>query len=324
LLPRFSAPGGVSDPAPDDWSARLAGVFGEFAAAFPQFYDPVSDDTPDDAKVASIVWSAFPASLEGSDEERLKSADGSRGVQDEYCEWTIEKNDVGKITRVTFTTEVPEYWEHLFENDRDELVELYQQLVDPEIDPAGLEQDGAYLPANQWNSSTQGRPAHLIQGSNSLGAAVKLAAEATILRMEDNGDPISDRMRLVECGGLGSPLRNSDPQIASAVNSAAASGAEITLSDPAGLYIDGLTTGGMATPDGANPADYWTIERGDPQHVVRAAYEVPEDRGYVVGDITIGGQPIDFGGQLAQRVRISLEATVKPGSHEPERQRCVS
>jgi hypothetical protein len=323
ILSRFSTPGNVADPDPDAWSATVARIFARARPGFPQFYDPTVTDTPAEAEVANVIWPAFPASLRGGPRERLEIADEHRGAQDEYCEWAVERNENGDIVRATFTTEVPEYFKHLFETDRDALLSLYQELIGPEVQAADLEEDGAYVPDNKWNRSTTRRPAHLIQGSNNLGAAVTLAAEATILRERD-GVPVTGRQDLVLCGGLGEPLRNSDPQIASAVNDAAASGAEITLKDPVGLYIDGLITGEMETPDGEDPRAFWKIERGDAAHTLRASYAVPEeeDRGYVVGQIKIGGQPIEFGGQLALRVRVRLDAVVKPAAHQPERQPC--
>ena len=241
---------------------------------------------------------------------------------DEYCEWAVERNRSGKITRLTFTTEVPEYFEHLFKHDRARLLDIYQTFVSPNVKAADLVRNGRYRRANKWNATTKGRPAHLIQGSNNLGAAVTLAAQSTVLRKE-NGQPVITKQRLVECGALGNPFRNSDPQIASVLNDAARAGDEVTLADPAGLYLDGLITGGMATPDGANPGSFWKVERGKPGHAVRAAYEVPKARGYVVGDIKIGGAPIEWGGQLAGRVRIRIDALVKPGSHSPKPQPCV-
>jgi hypothetical protein len=322
-LPRFSTPGHVEDGNPDAWSATVATEFAAFASAFPQFYDPTETDTPTDAESASVIWSAFPGRLVGQPGS-FERADGSREEQDEYCEWAVERNDEDKITRITFTTEVPEYFQHLFETDPDGLLNLYRDLIGPEVEPVGLEQDGRYLVENEWNRSTTGRPAHLIQGSNSLGAAVRLAAEATVLREQD-GVPVTGNEQLVVCGGLGNPRRNSDPSIAAAVNNAAASGAEITLKDPPGLYIDGLITGAMVAPDGTDPGEFWRSERGTGGHTVRATYEVPEaaNRDYVVGDITIGGQPIRFGAQLAVRVRVRLDALIKPGTHQPERQPCV-
>jgi hypothetical protein len=324
ILQRFSPPGNVPDSDPQAWSDDVQAIYAPSVKRFPQFYDPTETDTPGDAQVAPVVWPAFPGSLRGSAQERLKIGDENRGAQDEYCEWCIERGGPDdKITRITFTTEVPEFYRHLFETDRAGLLDLYRELIGPQVKAKDLEENGAYLERNKWNDSTEGRPAHLIQTSNHLPAAVQLAAEATILRKR-KGKPVTGKQELVECGGLGEPLRNSDPQIASAVNNAAASGAEITLQDPVGLYLDGLITGGMATPDGADPSEFWKIERGDAGHAVRAAYEVPKDdgRGYVVGDITIEGRPIERGGQLAFRVRVRLDALVKPGDHHPVRKPC--
>jgi hypothetical protein len=326
ILTEFSTPANLTDSHAQAWSSDVKETFAAFAGRFPQFYDPTQSDTPEDATVATVIWPAFPGNLRGGFRQRLEQADAERDVQSEYCEWGVEKNGAGKITRVTFTTEVPEYWRHLFERDRDGLLALYEQLVGEEPDPARLtDERGSYLAANEWNNSTTGRPAHLMQESNSLVAAVRLAAEATILR-EDNGVPVTGNEELVACGGLGDPARNSDPSIAATVNNAAASGNEITLNNPPGLYIDGLITGGMATPDDADPSAFWTVERGDAAHTVRAVYEVPEDQGrdYVVGDVTIDGQPIEFGAQLAIRVRVRVEAVVKPGNHRPQPQPCIS
>jgi hypothetical protein len=322
ILPRFSTPGNVADSDPDAWSADVSDIFSR-AEGFPQFYDPTTTDTPADATIASVVWPAFPGSLRGSTKERLEIADHERGAQDEYCEWALERNAAGAIARITFTTEVPEYFDHLFATDRDGLLALYHDLIGPEVKAKDLQEKGAYLRANKWNTSTEGRPAHLNQISNNLEAAVQLAATATVLRKR-NGKLVTGKQELVECGKLGEPLRNSDPQIASAVNNAAALGAEITLSNPAGLYIDGLITGGMETPDGEDPAAFWTVERGDAKHALRASYEVPEAQGggYVVGDITIDGRPIDHAGQLAVRVRIRLDAVIKPGTHQPSPKPC--
>jgi hypothetical protein len=322
LLRRFRTPGKVADGDRAAWSAGVKGLVSQFDRAFPQFYDPTVQDTPDDVDPSSILWSAFPASLRVAAAKRLETADGNRRHMDEYCEWAVERNRGGKITRITFTTEVPEYFEHLFANDRARLLDIYQTLVSPKVKAADLERNGRYVRANKWNQTTRGRPAHLIQASNTLGAAVQLAAEATIPR-RDGGVPVTGKQELVECGGLGNPFRNSDPQIASIVNMAARDGAEVTLADPVGLYLDGLITGGMTTPDGANPLSFWKVERGRAGHAVRAAYEVPKAHKYAVGDIRVGGRRIEWGGQVALRVRVRIDALVKPGNHRPQPQPCV-
>src|SRR5687767_3935105 len=228
----------------------------------------------------AISWIAFPATLlEGatSQEQRWAAADASRTVQDEYCEWAVERDDDDVLTRITFTTEVPEYFAHLAARDEQQLLATYRELVGPHVELDDLLDGGRYRPDNVHNDSTQGRPAHLMQETNTLGAAVVLAAQATVLRHDTTGEPVTSAMALVRCGRLGEPRRNSDPQIAAAVNDAAATGAEISLQDPLGLYLDRLLIGGLERPDGGDPAEFWTIERGTAQHALRASYAVPPE-----------------------------------------------
>jgi hypothetical protein len=79
----------------------------------------------------------------------------------------------------------------------------------------------------------------------------------------------------------------------------------------------------MRTPDGADPAGFWTVERGSPGHALRASYAVPAGRGYRVGDVEVDGRPIRFGAQLADRVSVRLTALVRPADHRPPRLPCV-
>ncbi len=44
------------------------------------------------------------------------------------------------------------------------------------------------------------------------------------------------------------------------------------------------------------------------ERIVRASYEVPEELGFSVSDIRIGGRPIEFGAQLADLVQVRLTA----------------
>lgn len=325
-LERFDTPGRIRDL--DDaglgaWSQAVHGIFASYVDEHPQFLDPTAVDLADGAAEVPITWSAFPARLlrdATSDEQRWAQADESRELQDEYCEWSVERDDEGVITRVTFTSEVPEYWEHVAGQDRQKLLELYRTIVDADTAEDEVFADGAYQRINARNAVTGGRVAHMIQGSNTLGAAVDLVARATILRERD-GKLQTDPQSLVRCGGLGNPFRNSDPQVAAAVNNAAAAGDEVTFADPPGLYIDRLLTAGMVCPDGANPAEFWHIERGDAEHAVRAAFEV-RDRRYRVGEIRIGERAIEFGAQLADRVHVRATAAIAPADHKPERRPC--
>jgi hypothetical protein len=324
-LARFSTPANLPDANPGAWSGRVRGLHAPYLdGSLPQFYDPTQKNTPAAAAQPMVSWIAFPATLRAaipSQRERWKIADANRHLQDEYCEWAVTHNAARKITRVTFTTEIPEYWEHLFETAPGRLLRLYRKLVDPRVEPAHLRnRDGSYKRENRWNRGA--RLAHLIGGPNNLAAAVDLVARATVQRIDDDGRPVTNQQELVRCSGLGEPLRNSDPQIASAVNVAAGQGDEIAFADPPGLHLGRPLTAGMVTPDGADAARFWKIERGDAEHTLRARFEVPEQRGYVVGDIEIGGRPIKFGAQIADRVQVWVKVVVKPGDHRPEPRRC--
>lgn len=328
VLERFAPPGNLTELNDDDaeaWHETVKNMFGRLTGDFPQLYDPTIADTPDDHRRVDIEWVAFPARLlpeTSTDEERWAMADEDRRQQDEYCEWSVLRDDDGKITRVTFTSEVREYYNHLAVSDPDQLVALYQELVSPDVtlDDLLLEQ-GPYSSANDWNFSTDGAIAHLAQENNNLWAAVSLVAEATIPRHDERG-PITTKGVLAHCAGLGDPSRNSDPQIAAKVNGAARAGNEVTLADPVGLYLDGIATTGMKTPDDADPADFWIVERGTEEHTLRARFEVPDDLDYDVGDITLNGRPINFGAQLADRVTVRITGVVKPGNHRPDSQPC--
>jgi hypothetical protein len=328
ILERFAAPGNLAEPTDDDaqaWSDRVSAILASYTGEHPQFYDPTQAETPHTAQVAQVVWPAFPARLLNqatSQEQRWALADSDRMEQDEYCEWSVERDDDGKVVRVTFTSEVPEHWEHMARRDKDRVIGLYREFVDPNVGEADLFHGDRYLLENDHNNSTVGRLAHLIQGNNNLVAAIDLVARATILRETANGDPVTHKQALVACAKLGDPFRNSDPNIAAAVNDAARSGAEIALADPPGLYLDGIETAGFRTPDGTDAVTFWTIERGTPEHTVRASFAVPEGLDYKVGDIEFNGRKIRFGAQLADRVRVRVGVIVKPAGHQPQPQPC--
>jgi hypothetical protein len=332
-LKQFAAPARLAEPNEADgaaWSDVVRDMLAQFAAEFPQFYDPTAADTPADAIVARIGWPAFPAPLlRGATTEtgRWETAD-DRDQQVEYCEWSVERDSDGTINRVTFSTEVPEFWEHVANRDPERLLAMYRELVDGRVEEKDLFDSGKYVPRNKWNTTAEGRLAHLVQKNNTLGAAARLAAEATVQRVDSGGRRVSDQQILVRCAGLGDEFRNSDPRIAAAVNDAAATGAEITLQDPIGLYLHEIRTTGMVTPerdtDRADPAAFWTIERGDIDHAVRASFAVPPELGFAVGDIKLDGRPIQFGAQLADRVTVRLTALVKPAAHEPRVEGCVT
>lgn len=340
-LPRFSLPPitpeqasgaslerELSQARADAWHNKVTDAFAEFPSSdFPQLYNPTEIDIPADAQPAEPTWAAFPARLaKGNvpDEVRWRLADEKRSEQDEYCEWSITKDPATeKLMRVIFTCELPEYFDQVAE-DEGLLVAIYQKFVDDSVAPDELQlPNGKYKRANQWNdSSTDGNIMHLIQTNNKLSAAVALVAEATIVR-ERNGVPVTDRATLFECSSaaLGDPDRNSDPQIAERINKLAREHKRVTFADPVGLYIDELVEAGIEFPGGLGLADCWHIERGDPDHILRARFELPD--GQPIEDVNINGRPVTRGAQIADRVMVRITALADAvGTTQPLVRQC--
>lgn len=276
---------------------------------------------------------------------------GARGWQDEYCEWSVTRRPSdNKITKVTFTCENREYWQALWLIDRDQVLKLYRQLVSPDVQLADLEgktdpQTGlpSYNYSNKWNNSTKSGAVHLISRPNTLGAQVELAAAATIVR-ECHGDVVTDQNQLIQCSRYGQLGRNSDPLIGIEVNNLVRSNPpnpnketfKVTLKDPVGLYIQEPVFGNrwelpVEAPGNARPSDYWKIIRGhrrtaanEPDFILRAVYEVPEDQGFCVGDIRIDRRPIQYGSQITETFQIALSAIAIETTEPPQKPRpCI-
>jgi hypothetical protein len=314
LLAAFDPPGFVDDltaPQKKKWSNYISKrIDKEMAdATGHHFYNPTKKDTAADVQTAEISWTAFPrivAAQSPSDKARWQTADGSRDAQDEYCEWSVTRDPASnKITRVTFTCEAPEYWEFLAKQNPTKVVSLYKELISPQVKKQDLFPNGAYKKRNKWNNSTTRGAMHLIQEANSLEAEINIAVSSTIIR-KINGTVLTGEQELIACGGYGHEERNSDPHIGAAVNQLARQKADVCIANPVALYIRDLATVGWQTPDRSDPKQYWKILRGNANHAVRTVYEVPAAKGFVVGDITINGQPIAFGAQIADFILIKV------------------
>ena len=144
--------------------------------------------------------------------------------------------------------------------------------------------------------------------------------------------------QLVACGGYGGVNRMSDPTIGFLVNSAARSGKFVALRNPIGLYISHIDPDAFALKDGETERpitdikNYFTPLRPRPEQVtdmiVRARFRVPdgvqvEGRQATVSDVTANGEPIAFGGQIADHVILRLFAHTAPGAPEQPLTRCV-
>lgn len=323
ITERFTPPSNLTDfteTQKDKWHQMISNLFDRaiegdketpHASPRSQFFNPSKMEAAVDLTNKVISWSGFPKKVQlrnPNDKDRWAAADADRHVQDEYCEWSVfRRAEDDKIVRVTFTCESPEYWRFLAREEPEKLLELYQTYISKEVKKEDLFKNGSYNPQNKWNRDTHKGAMHLIQENNSLGAEIELAAGASMVR-KDGERIISEQQELIDWGAYGDPDRNSDPFIGAEVNALTRAGAMISLKDPVGLYFDfdEFDTTGWETPDQSDPADYWKIERGDRDTPVRIVYEVPSDRGFTVGDITINGRKIKYGAQIADFVRIKL------------------
>jgi hypothetical protein len=311
-IDKFSAPGNLKDftpPLAASWSTKISGFLDREVAGLmanpglqPQFYNASKLDVSSDP--APISWPGFPQIIElqfGDNITQMFTQAEKRDNQDEYLEWAIVVEG-GKITRVMFTCEGPEYWEHLAK-DKTLLLKVYSDIVGRQVAASEiLSSTDKYLPRNPLNLK---HAIHLIQVNNTLTAEINIAAQATIIRKQGTTDPIEDANDLINCSGFGQAERHSDPHIGDVVNGVARQGRSITLQDPIGLYIASLPHPtndlGIKKPGGGTVGmDYWKAQtRGDSNHILRAVFEAPAGQP-AVGDLEIGGQKITFGGQIVK------------------------
>lgn len=265
----------------------------------------------------------------------------------EYCEWHVVRDpNTAAIRRITFTSEPPEYWQALFGDviqtpkpgstfqfstgdKHAELLELYRSLVSPKVqlDDLIAQADivisaangfviskGQYNFYNKWNIAYG--IAHLAAPPNSLVAEVQLGGDATVLFRNGNGDLVVEPDPLICCAAYGGPDRNSDPTIGATVNALARLGAMVTLRNPVGLYMDHVDHSGWVVPDKIRPEDCIHVVRGDPgrRMIERLVVEVPPESGYTVSDITIGGEPVRYGGQIAECITVKLVGVGAPAA----------
>jgi hypothetical protein len=71
-----------------------------------------------------------------------------------------------------------------------------------------------YNPTNPYNFGTNtGTIIHLIQPANTLGAEIDIAAQATVIRKDPQGQVVTNSDQLIKCSKYGNPNRNSDPTV---------------------------------------------------------------------------------------------------------------
>jgi len=253
----------------------------------------------------AITWTGLsrPLLMEHRDDRRAAyRAAESRDAQIEYLEWHVEREG-GTISRVTFTTETPEYWRLLADVRPEVVLALYRRHVSPDIAEEDVFPDGEYDPANRWNT-TDGI-VHYIMPINSMGDLLGVSQE-----VEPSQHAVDGYDALPYSRATGA-----DARINFDVWAMSRQGLSVATADPPGLYMIGWDDSGWTRPDGTPVGDYWTIERGSRGAALRVTYAVPDGEGFRVGDIRIGGRPIEFGGQIAEHITMSAHV-VSGGSHE--------
>jgi len=322
LVTQFDTPASLRDlPAGSPFYTRWHDyVAGSLARVTPgvgggRFYDPSEIDVTPIAQ-HTLTWMGFPRQtlLNGTFRDDRRGAfvavDADRlRLQNEYFEWRVARNADGQITRAVFATETPEYYELLACVDRARLVALYRALVDPAVVEADLfvaARPTAWRPRfepaagdfynrqNHWNVNDG--IVHYIQDINTLDAAFGAAqgGVTTNAGARDNYEAAQG------------PSTSVDPRLAMDMSSLSRKGLSITLREPIGLYIAGWDDTGWTKPNGAPTGNYWRITRGAAGVVLRVEYEVPAAEGFVVGDIRIGGRPIEFGAQMAEHITVKV------------------
>ena len=216
--------------------------------------------------------------------------------QNEYFEWYATRNRAGKITKLAFVTETPEYYETLWAADPNLVLNLYRTLVDPAVTLADLGSGTTYDKFNRWNT-TDGI-VHYIQSINTLNAALGLAQGARTA-----APPFADNFEARPA--LANQPTAVDPRVSFDVHMLIRKGLHVTFRDPVGLYIAEWNDSGFTKPDGSPAGNYWRVVRGSLGAVMRLEYEVPAGAGFVVGDIRIGGHRIEYGGQVAEHITVS-------------------
>jgi hypothetical protein len=309
LVARFDTPGSLRDaPAGsafyDTWHRRIAALLtdrtpgsgsGEFVDPSRVNLKPLSQPT--------YAWTGFPRPHlvvnHRDDREAAFAAGEDRLAQHEYLEWHVTRDARSRITKVTFTTETPEYWEALAETEPEIVLKRYRELVDPAVQRRDLfDSAGRYVRDNPWNHARG--IVHFIMRINGMSPLIKAEQDTPIRgRVADN----YDAMPLAFANGT--PLYTSaDARFSLDIGVLSRQGLSLTVREPVGLYMIDWDDTGWEKPDGTPVGDYWRVVRGRPDAALRLEYAVPRSEGFVVGDIRIGGRPIRYGGQLAEHITV--------------------
>lgn len=262
---------------------------------------------------------------------------------DEYCEWRVERHPASnRIERIVFTAETPDYWTAMFggfvdgvvipstwfAGDAVRVAQQYFQYTGARVQPADLtDSDGNYDPVNRWNTSDG--IVHMCHPSNALSAAIRLCVDGTLLFSRSDGT-LETYPEALCCAAGADPNRNSDLTIVGTANALARQGAQLALAEPTGIYIHDVDTSSWRMPGVDNAAACWRVVRGSSKYVLRIVVEPPPQNAHMLDEMTIDGEPLMYGGQIAECItmRMSvlalLNKPVRNAALAPQESYCVN
>jgi hypothetical protein len=269
-------------------------------------------------QVATIAWIAFPKLAN----KPFDVIDADRfNLQDEYVEWRTETKD-GKVTRITFTTEFPEYYQALAQVSADALIAGIKNTI-PGANPTITELFGSgfnpttaspqkrsdqfrrNLTQNPWNNGQKGILC-LTQTNNTAGALFGLVEPCAISRRDIPASAVCGQVSCV-------PGRNSDPAICQEAQNAARNSLGLSLQDPVGikmLRLEGIWNIEGEQIDINDPSENqgaWVISRNGRRAVLD-----------VTKGVTIENTTITSGAQVAAKLTVGADVIVAPESVLPD------
>jgi hypothetical protein len=276
-----------------------------------------------------------------------------RRQQDEYLEWHALHDAAGRLVSLTFTAEPPDYWMALATVAQARVVQLYKDLVGPQVQAQdlfhatdlaafGVDQNGdqgwfniggkgEYDPLNPW-TTTKGI-VHLTHRANTLGAEVTLAADSSVIWASDRESPPTapdapkPEIRRIGCGGYGGVNRSSDPLIGNGVGGKVLEGSRVTLTDPIGLYIATIGLRGLTGPQGeavgmaAVEISRGTDDAFEPR-ILRFQVKLPQGAAFRLDECKLEGRKLSRGGQVARMTTMQLYAQTYNGGATLDARKC--
>ena len=294
-------------------SARLARSAFTLLEAFQEI-------DPGRIQEATVEWAAFPRSAQATNPQ----IDAGRfRLQDEYVEWRVERAD-GQIRQITFTTEFLAYYEALARVGLTALSRGIRavvpganptaaELFGPDFDPAAASEAARagqfrrFSQQNPWINGQKGIVS-LAHENNTLEALFRLADIAAVPNLEVPPGGICSTL-----DGNCVPGRNSDPSIATAMQTLARGGRSLSLADPVGIAVARL--GGIwrvnnqdiDVNDPETNQGVWTVTRTGRRGVLK-----------VLPGLLLDDAPITSGAQVAALLRVKASVISAADADLPE------